>query len=143
MGLKLGQNANTGGIWNSVMLIITNGVVPARVKVSYEFYNETECGLNIKLKLLAADGDAKKEELKAVIVSPDGEEIVIKRNPVFSHGVNKISLITKISNPQLWYRGIWVNKNYIKWFSIMVGKRSTRNILVSEEWNWIKTKGFL
>jgi beta-mannosidase len=101
--LKLGQNANTGGIWNSVTLIITNGVVPARVKVSYEFYNETECGLNIKLKLLAADGEAKKEELKAVIVSPDGEEIVIKRNPVFSHGVNKISLITKISNPQLWY----------------------------------------
>lgn len=98
-----GQDANTGGIWNSVSMIVTQGVVPARVKVSYEFYNETECGLNIKLKLLVADGEPKKKELKAVIVTPQGEEIVIKRNPVFSHGVNKISLITKISNPDLWY----------------------------------------
>lgn len=101
--MEKGQNANTGGIWNSVSLIISSGIVPARVKVSYEFYNETECGLNIKLKLLAGDGEVKKDELKAVIITPQWEVIEIKRNPVFSHGVNKISLITKISNPLLWY----------------------------------------
>ncbi len=101
--LERGQDANTGGIWNSVTLIETGSAITENVKVSYDFLTGDEVGLLIKASLLGAGNGVRKATLSVGLTSPAGETTTFHREIAISAGHSDVVLIERISGVELWY----------------------------------------
>jgi len=101
--IEHGQDANTGGIWNSVTLIETDSVIAENVKISYDFLPGGEVSLAVKSRLLRARGEVRSGVLKAVLTSPSGEKIEFSREVLIVTGKSEEVLIERLNSVELWY----------------------------------------
>lgn len=101
--LERGQDSNTGGIWNSVSLLVTDSAIAESVKISYEFLPGGEVSLVVKVKMLGAKGAARPGVLKAFLNSPSGKIIDFSREVLITPGKSEAVLVEHLKGVDLWY----------------------------------------
>lgn len=101
--LERGQDANTGGIWNSVSLLVTDSAIAESVKISYEFLPGGEVSLVVKARLLCVKRTARPGVLKAFLTSPSGENIAFSREVLMTPGKSEAVLVERLKGVDLWY----------------------------------------
>ena len=101
--LERGQDANTGGIWNSVTLIETGSVIAENVKISYDFMPEGEVSLVIKIQLPGARGEARPGVINVVLTPPSGEKIEFRREILVTPVKREVVIIERLKGVDLWY----------------------------------------
>ncbi|GMU88690.1 MAG: hypothetical protein AMXMBFR49_08980 [Chlorobiota bacterium] len=101
--LERGQDANTGGIWNSVSLLITETAIAEGVKISYEFLPGGEVSVVVKASLFCAGLEAVKRLIKVKISSPSGEITEFSREVILTPGRCEVTLIERLPEVELWY----------------------------------------
>lgn len=101
--LERGQDANTGGIWNSVTLIETGSVIAENVKISYDFLPEGEVSLVIKMQLPGAWGEARPGVINVVLTPPSGEKIEFRREILVTPVKREVVIIERLKGVDLWY----------------------------------------
>ncbi len=101
--LERGQDANTGGIWNSVTLIETGSVIAENVKISYDFLPEGEVSLVIKIQLPGARGEARPGVINVVLTPPSGEKIEFRREILVTPVKREVVIIERLKGVDLWY----------------------------------------
>lgn len=101
--LERGQEQNTGGIWNSVELILGNKVYIDSLKVSTFLDNNYEnCGLLIKLFYKNNFKYAVKTKLKYEITEPSGKVIKTEMDVEFKGGSGELNISTNLEKILLW-----------------------------------------
>ncbi len=101
--LERGQDANTGGIWNSVSLLVSDTAIAESVNISYEFFPGGEVSLVVKSKLVGAAGEARQCNLTAVLTSPSGSITEFSRDILISAGKNETIMVERLRDVELWY----------------------------------------
>lgn len=101
--LERGQDANTGGIWNSVSLQVTDSAIAESVKITYESLPGGEVSLVVNVKILGAKGAARPGVLKAFLTSPSGEKIAFSREVLITPGKSEAVLVERLKGVDLWY----------------------------------------
>ena len=98
---KYGQDFNTGGIWNNVELIITDGLYVPSAKITSVLNDDTASltvQINFQSKFVLP---ARKIIIK--ITSPSGKVLTIHRELTVPKGTSEATITAEIKKPALWW----------------------------------------
>jgi len=99
-----GQDKNTGGIWNDVILNYRNNVFIESIKISSEInYAKNIAAVKTDLFYLSNLDTPKKDIIKIEIISSSGNKIKLDIPVQLQPGNNKLSLVIEIADPELWW----------------------------------------
>lgn len=101
---KHGQDQNTGGIWNDVLIESADGVWLESVRLDSKInYAKNYADVNIKADYLSALSKSVKEEIVAEVLSPDGKIFEHRFNETIKPGMQTFKISFEINNPFLWW----------------------------------------
>ena len=101
---KYGQDRNTGGIWNDVILNCRNNIFIRFVKISSKInFDKNVAIVKTDLFYMSNLDSPKKDIIKIEIISPSGSKKRINIPVQLLPGNNMESLIFEIDNPELWW----------------------------------------
>jgi beta-mannosidase len=141
-----GQRWNTGGIWNSVELILTGCVKVDSVMISQKM-DGSMARLCPRLTLRNMGERRTAADLRLVIREENGREVArLKRAVRLSPGVNEIRFRLSISRPRLWWPWDRGEQNMCS-FEVEVsvaggvsdrvgGRFGLRSFRTDRKWNW-------
>jgi beta-mannosidase len=119
--LQFGQDQNTGGIWNDILLQSGHKIYIENVKITSSLAaSENKAAVLINIKYLSAINTAKKIKTAFTITSPDNETKIYQKLFQFKSGKGEINYRLEINNPQLWW-------------SWDLGKPNLYHIIISSE----------
>jgi len=98
-----GQDRNTGGIWNSVLIYSNPSIYFNNLKIfSKIFYQENKALINFELEYYLNSKVNHNINLKGEIKK--GEKVIWTNNFQIIRNLNsKISIVAELENPQLWF----------------------------------------
>ena len=101
---KFGQDLNTGGIWNDVILHSINEIFVESVEVTTKIYfDENRVLIRISIDYIKRSKSFVKDKIELIITSPDSKKIKFRKEIHLNEVKGKIDLIVEISNPELWW----------------------------------------
>jgi len=101
---KYGQDRNTGGIWNDVILNCRDNIYIRSVKISSKInFERNKAIIKTDLFYLSNLVTAKKDIIKMVIISPSGSKKKINIPVQLMPGNNMENFVIEIDNPELWW----------------------------------------
>jgi beta-mannosidase len=101
---KYGQDKNTGGIWNDVILNCRNSIFIGSVKISSKInFDKNIATVKTDLFYLSNLDTPIKDIIKIDIISPSGSKKKLNIPVQLLPGNNMVSLVFEIDNPQLWW----------------------------------------
>ena len=99
-----GQDQNTGGIWNDVLLNITNHLFIQNVKVNSKInYDKNTSHIQIDCSYLSNLKKQLKDKVKIEITSPSKKKITKTFDVEIQPKSNQCSFEIEIRNPELWW----------------------------------------
>lgn len=99
-----GQDQNTGGIWNDVVLNIAGNVFIENVKVSSKInFTKNTARLKINCAYYSKLISSLKEKIKIEIISSSGKKYVKKFDALLKPRRNQLTFSFEIKNPELWW----------------------------------------
>ncbi|KAB2908527.1 MAG: hypothetical protein LC102_05295 [Ignavibacteriales bacterium] len=101
--LERGQDCNTGGIWNSVKMVITSGAIAENVKITYEFLSGGAANVIVFATLLKSQNNLGFENVRAEITAPDKRKFIFGNTVRSESGVVEVSLCALLEGIELWY----------------------------------------
>jgi beta-mannosidase len=101
---KYGQDKNTGGIWNDVILNCRNNVYIESIKISSKInFDKNIASVHTDLFYLSNLDSPKKDIIKIEIISPSGSKKNLKFPVQLLPGNTLESLVFEIDDPELWW----------------------------------------
>jgi beta-mannosidase len=101
---QYGQDKNTGGIWNDVILIFRNNVIISSAKISSEInFAKNIAVVKSDLFYISNLDSPKNDIIKIEIISPSGSKKKLNIPVLLLPGNNMVSLVFEINNPELWW----------------------------------------
>ena len=99
-----GKDQNTGGIWNDVLLNITNHLFIQNVKVNSKInYDKNTSHIQIDCSYLSNLKKQLKDKVKIEITSPSKKKITKTFDVEIQPKSNQCSFEIEIRNPELWW----------------------------------------
>ncbi len=101
---KYGQDQNTGGIWNEVVLHSVDEVFIENVRVKPRIYfNQNKALLNLSVSFYKRTKAVIKDKMEIRVTSPSGKIITLKKD-IHLRGIkHDINFMVVIKNPELWW----------------------------------------
>ena len=101
---KYGQDQNTGGIWNDVLLHSLNEVFIESVKVTPKInFKENKALVKVSIDCYKRSKKFLKDKIDIIITSPDGKKLKLKKEILLNSIKGKINFITEINKPEFWW----------------------------------------
>ncbi len=99
-----GQDKNTGGIWNNVLLHLADEVYLESVNVSSQIDFENEkASIKVSLNYYKKSNSILKDKIKVVLVSPSGKKIKFIHEVTLNESRGKADFLLDLKNPELWW----------------------------------------
>ncbi len=101
--LEKGQDKNTGGIWNDILLLRTKEIYIASIKAT-SFLNSTlsKANLHVSFEYISASTKEEIKDVSIILKLSDEKEITIYRKFSFASGRGRAETIIPVDNPPLW-----------------------------------------
>lgn len=101
--LERGQDGNTGGIWNKVLLTFHKQIILKGVKFSSKLYNDyNSARVLLELSFFSEKTGESVEEINITLHSPDNSEKVVSSIIKIPSGDSARDLVLEIDSPVLW-----------------------------------------
>lgn len=102
--LKYGQDQNTGGIWNNVILHSVDSIFIDSVRVTPKInFKTNKASLKIELSYYSKTPSPVKEKIELKITSPSGKVLKSGHNIRINGARGEIKINTEIRDPELWW----------------------------------------
>jgi beta-mannosidase len=101
--LEFGQDKNTGGIWNSVELVINQNIRIDKLKIEPKIIDEKLTKINLTFSYKNKFVNAISQKFLFEILSPDKKKLNIISTFLLQPSNGKQNLIIDIPNPKLWW----------------------------------------
>ncbi len=102
--LQFGQDQNTGGIWNDVLLYFGYKIYLENIKITSALtVSKNKAAVSIKIKYLSAESSTEKIKINFKITSPDNETKVYQKFFQFGAVKGELNYRMEINGPQLWW----------------------------------------
>jgi beta-mannosidase len=99
-----GQDQNTGGIWNDVLIKYGYPVYINSIKISSDInYKTNKANLHFNIKYISSIKSVSKFSISFEITAPSSQIINHKIEKEFLPGVNEVDYSFQIENPELWW----------------------------------------
>lgn len=101
---KYGQDQNTGGIWNEVVLHSVNEVFIENVRVrSRIYFNQNKALLNLSISFYKRTKAVIKDKMQIRVTSPSGKIINFNQDILLRGIKGDVDFMVVIKNPELWW----------------------------------------
>lgn len=97
-----GQDCNTGGIWNSVELFLSNDIIINYAKILAKPITEHSARVYVELESYNNQKTVTSKEISFNLLLPNGQEQIIKQNFLINSGKNYNSFCFDINDPEFW-----------------------------------------
>ncbi len=99
-----GQDQNTGGIWNDVVLRSVNRIFTRHPRISTKINgsrNSTEA--DVSIPFYRKSGDPRTEKIEIILITPKGKKLKFKKDVELQGDKGEINLSFEINDPELWW----------------------------------------
>jgi beta-mannosidase len=101
---KYGQDQNTGGIWNDVLLHSVDEVFIEAVNISSQIdFDNYKALVQISLNYYKRTKSLLKDKIKVEITSPSGKKIKSEIEVSLNQSREKLEYVIEINKPELWW----------------------------------------
>jgi len=101
---KYGQDQNTGGIWNDVILDTLNEVFIESVNITPKInFEENNALVKVSIDYYKRRNTFLKDKVEIEITSPSGKKIKLKKEIQLKDVKGKLSFVIEINKPGLWW----------------------------------------
>lgn len=101
---EFGQDQNTGGIWNDVLLHSVDDIYVEHILVSSQVdFNRNKAVVNISIFTYKNNKNIIKDYPVFNFTSPSGKSFKFKKNILINKTKNKSEFVFEIKNPELWW----------------------------------------
>ena len=101
---KDGQDQNTGGIWNDVVIHSVNNVFINHPRISARIVKESNCAeVNVFLDFYRKSGDSRDERIEITVFPQKGKKIKFVKDILLRGYRGEINFTLEINNPELWW----------------------------------------
>jgi len=99
-----GQDGNTGGVWNDVILHTFSGIYISECLIQPKLYDDyKKCRLLITCSGITALRESIRETIKVTLTTPAGEKIIVKQPVTLHPDALTFSVALDIADPELWW----------------------------------------
>ena len=101
---KYGQDQNTGGIWNDVILHPLSKVFVESVNVTPKIdFDENNVLIKISIDYYKRSNAFLKDKVEIIITSLSGKKLKLKKEIHLNDVKGKISFVVEVNKPELWW----------------------------------------
>lgn len=101
---KYGQDQNTGGIWNNVILYSRNEVFIESINIIPKInFEENKALIKVNIEFYKKTTSLLKDKIEIVITSPIGKKLKLKKEIHLNDVKEKISFVMEVNKPELWW----------------------------------------
>ena len=101
---KYGQDQNTGGIWNDVVLHSVNEVFVESINITPKInFKENKVLVKISIDYYKGSNSVLKDKIDITIISPSSKKIKLKKEIQINVVKGKINIVAEIKKPELWW----------------------------------------
>ncbi len=101
---EYGQDQNTGGIWNDVVIRSVNGIYTEHPRISTMLNTDRNSAqVNVSIPFYRKTGDAGKERIEITVFPQKGKKIKFSEDILLRGDKGEINFTLELEDPELWW----------------------------------------